>query len=788
MNNYSATANSEPPRSLFFKWFKRFLYTAIFISLILLFLYIADLDNQIRTTFKGKRWDIPARIYASPLELYAGLNITLVELEDLLEQLHYHQDNQVSAEGAYRLLQNSVELRSRSFTFWDDAQPSQYLRIEFSQNAITQIINLDTQEIIPILRMDPVQIGSFYPKRKEDRVLIKLQDAPPSLTQGLFATEDRNFYSHYGISWRGVARAIWANIRAGGLVQGGSTITQQLVKNFYLTSERSLKRKINEAIMAVLLEVNYEKHEILEGYLNEIYLGQDGARAIHGFGLASQFYFGRPLKNLPLHQVAALIALVRGPSYYDLRRQPERALKRRNLVLSEMFKQGYITKEQSQQAQAKPLDVIPHKHRSLNRYPAFLDLVKRQLQEQYRDEDLTTEGLKIFTTLDSQIQNNLENIVADKIAALEKRPNSSELETAVLITRREGGEIVALMGGKKSTEAGFNRALDALRPIGSLIKPAVYLTALMQPDKFTMVTPVSDTEIQLNNHGQPWSPKNYDHKQHGIVPLHQALTYSYNLATVRVGMAAGLPQIAETLKNLGVTRTVELFPSLLLGASPLTPFEVTQMYQTLADDGFVTELRAIRAVVATDGKPLQRYPFTLEQRLDPAATYIINTMLQEVMSEGTGRSAYKQIPEKLALAGKTGTSNDLKDSWFAGFSGDYLSVVWIGRDDNQPMGLSGSTGALQLWTEFMKRIAKQPVNLIAPDTIEMSWIDANGLLADRYCRGVKKYPFIKGSRPSQLSPCIAPIQQNTPPVVDKDGAAISTPPPSNTWFDNLFNN
>ncbi|NOQ36373.1 MAG: penicillin-binding protein 1B [Methylococcaceae bacterium] len=802
MNTNSPSTTEQSPSSVFFKWFKRLFFTALFISLIFLFIYIADLDGQIRTTFKGKRWDLPARIYASPLELYVGHKLSLNEFEDVLQQLHYRLDSSVLSEGSYKkLAANKVEFKTRQFVFDDGEQLSQHLRIEFSKNTISQIIDLKTGEAAPIVRMDPVQIGSFYPKRKEDRILIKLKDAPVFLKQGLFATEDRNFYDHYGISLRGVARAMWANLKAGHLVQGGSTITQQLVKNFYLTSERSLKRKVNEAIMSVLLEVNYEKDEILVGYLNEIYLGQDGASAVHGFGLASQFYFARPLTNLPLHQVAALVALVRGPSYYDLRRHPKRGLKRRNMVLTEMFKQGYITEQQASQAKAKPLEVVPHKRRSVNRYPAFLDLVKRQLEEQYKETDLTTAGLKIFTTLDSQVQNNLEVAVARKIAALEKRPKSKNLETAVLVTRREGGEIVALMGGKKSTEAGFNRALDALRPIGSLIKPAVYLTALMQSDKYTMVTPVSDSAIRLNNGGQTWRPKNYDHKEHGIVPMHKALTYSYNLATVRVGMDAGLEQVATTLKNLGVKRPVDLFPSLLLGASPLTPFEVTQMYQTLADDGFVTELRAIRAVIASDGKALQRYPFILERRVDSAATYIVNTMLQNVMYKGTGRSAYKHISKKLALAGKTGTSNELRDSWFAGFSGDYLSVVWIGRDDNKPTGLSGSTGALQLWIALMKQIAIQPMNLIAPDNIEMAWIDGNGLRADSYCRGAKQYPFITGSAPVQLSPCIKSIPITPPPSnkrLDKDGQVLMQPQyqpelqaqpkakPESTWFDDLF--
>ncbi|MCK5924977.1 MAG: penicillin-binding protein 1B, partial [Methylococcales bacterium] len=692
-------------------------------------------------------------------DLYVGLNLTRREFQNILQQLNYQKDSTLASEGSYRLRSTKIELKTRRFHFWDGQQNSQSLKIQFSKKAITHISNLKTGKNIPITRMDPVKIGSFYPKRKEDRILIKLEQAPVSLTHALFATEDRNFEHHQGVSIRGILRAMWSNILAGGVVQGASTITQQLVKNFYLTPERKLKRKFNEILMALLLEYHYDKEEILEAYLNEIYLGQNGANSVHGFGLASEFYFARPLENLPLHKVAALVALVRGPSYYDLRKRPKRALKRRNLVLNEMFKQDYIKEKALKQALAKPLGVIPHKHRSVNRYPAFLEKVKQELDQQYQEEDLTTEGLKIFTTLDSQIQNRLETTVTKKLATFEKRRRSKKLETAVLISRRENGEIIALVGGRKSTEAGFNRALNALRPIGSLIKPAIYLTALMQSDKYTITTPISDSTIVVENEGQSWKPDNYDHKQHGLVPLHKALSQSYNLATVRLGMDVGLDAISDTLKNLGVTRAIETRPSMLLGALPLTPFEVMQMYQTFAGDGFNTNLKTIQSVVAMDGKPLKHYPFTIKQGTDPTATYIINTMLQKVMADGTGRSAYKYLPKEYALAGKTGTSNELKDSWFAGFSGDYLSVVWIGRDDNKTTGLSGSSGALQLWSAMMKQIAKQPVNLIAPDNIEISWIDKQGLLADHYCTEAKKYPFIKGTAPEKRSPCVAVINQ-----------------------------
>lgn len=737
-------------------WLKKTLLMGFVFFIFLLFSYLGYLDYTVRKQFEGKRWALPAHVYASPVELYVGSKLKSSEFEALLRQLHYRRDARLSSEGTYYKSGQLVKVRSRHFRFWDQEQASKSYRISFTSTGIGKIVNLKNNNNLAIVRLEPVQIGSFYPTRKEDRILIKLEDAPDSLIQGLLSTEDRDFYQHYGISFKAIARAIWANIKAGGIVQGGSTITQQLVKNFYLTPERSLWRKLNEAFMSLILEFRYQKDEILEAYLNEVYLGQDGASSVHGFGLASQFYFGKDLKTLPLHQVATLVALVRGPSYYDPRRYKERSEKRRDLVLNEMHQQGYITKKQMQVAQNRNVSVIPLTHRSVNRYPGFLDLVKRQLRQEYREEDLTSDGLRIFTTLEIRIQNLLEKTIVAGLKQLEKRPKVNQLQTAAVVTRRGSGEIVALAGGRKSLDAGFNRALDAVRPIGSLIKPVVYLTALEYPDRYTITSPVSDTSIEVKGYkGDVWQPKNYDKQEHGEVELHTALAHSYNLATVRVGMDVGIARTAKTLRNLGVSRPVNLFPSFLLGASPLTPLEVTQMYQTLAGDGFATPLRAIRAVIANDGERLQSYPYTVRQTVDPAATYIVNTILQEVMYEGTGRSAYSTMPMELALAGKTGTTNGLRDSWFSGFSGDYLSVFWVGRDDNKPAGLTGASGALKLWTALMSQITTQPVTLIPPDNIEQVWIDPeNGLRANQYCRGAKQYPYIMDSPPLNTSPCI----------------------------------
>ena len=744
-------------------WFKKFLLYLLALFSFVLISYIGYLDYKVRNQFEGKRWSIPARVYASPAEIYSGYKTSAKEFEDLLQQLHYRLDYQLSSEGSYYKKGQQISLKTRTFNFWDQRQESELIRIKFSTNNISRIINLSTSKVMPIVRMDPVQIGSFYPTRKEDRVLIKLDDTPDTLIQGLMATEDRDFYNHFGVSFKAIARAMWANIRAGSVVQGGSTITQQLVKNFYLSSERSLWRKVNEAFMALILEYHYQKDEILEAYLNEIYLGQDGASSVHGFGLASEFYFGRPLKNLPLQDIAALVALVRGPSYYDPRRYESRSKRRRNLVLHEMQQQGHITKKQELSARKQKLSIVSRSHRSINRYPGFLDLVKRQLRQEYKEQDLTSDGLRIFTTLDTRVQNKLENTITKKLRQLEKRPKTSNLQTAVTVTRRESGEIVALAGGRDPRGAGFNRALDALRPIGSLIKPVVYLTALEYPDRYTITTKISDTAMLVKGkNGKPWKPRNYDKQEHGDVELHYALAHSYNLATVRIGMDVGIARIAKTLKNMGVNRPVKLYPSLLLGASPLTPMDVTQMYQTLAGDGFATPLRSIQAVIAADGERLQSYPYTVRQTVDPAATYLTNKILQEVMDTGTGRSAYLYMPENLGLVGKTGTTNKLRDSWFAGFSGDYLSVAWIGRDDNKPTGLTGSSGALQLWSALMRRISTQPVSLIPPDNIKMEWIDpANGLLANEQCEYAVSYPFINGSAPEQDSPCVSSTMNRT---------------------------
>jgi len=743
-----------------FGLFKRLIIKACLLLVVVITAYVFYLDHIVRTQFEGKRWELPAHVFANPVELYQGLPLSIRGFESLLNDLRYQRTTKFTSGGKYYLSGSTFTVKTRSFNFFDGKETSKTVKVYFNNNHVAAIKNVGTGNDEALLRLDPVQVGSFYPSHKEDRILVKLDEVPRTLIDGLISVEDRNFYQHYGVSIKSILRAMWANIKAGGVVQGGSTLTQQLIKNFYLTSERSLWRKVKEAMMALIIEVHYEKDEILEAYLNEVFLGQDGERSINGFGMASVFYFNKPLIELKPHQTALLVGLVKGPSYYDPRRHPARALKRRNLVLDEMTRFGVLPDQQRRIAKQFGVDISPFKQIKSSRFPAFLDLVKRQLSRDYKDEDLRSEGLNIFSTLDYNIQTTAEKLFKRKLEALNKQYGIEKgmLQGAMVITRREGGEIVAVIGDRNPTFNGFNRALDAIRPIGSLVKPAVYLTALSQPSKYTLTSMIDDKAISLKQRsGELWIPKNYDKVEHGAVPLHEALSHSYNLATVRLGMELKVPNVKRTLEELGIRRPIKPYPSLLLGALPLSPIEVTQMYQTLAGEGFFTHLRSIQSVTSSDHMALQRYALSVRQVANPSAVYLVNTALQEVMRKGTGRSVYRNMPDNYKVAGKTGTTDELRDSWFAGFSGDYLAVVWLGRDDNKPSKLTGATGALQVWSSVMSAISKESVQLTKPQNIEYSWVDPHGYRANEFCVNAVQYPFIKGSSPTEYSPCVGAV-------------------------------
>ncbi|BBO84788.1 penicillin-binding protein 1B [Desulfosarcina ovata subsp. sediminis] len=738
---------------------KKLFFIAILFGVLIAAAYVAYLDLTLRTRFEGKRFALPARVYARPQELYPGLKLRTNELLAELSLLGYRETSRPSEPGSFHLRGQVVDLVTRPFDFANGRQESMALQAIFDSSGVKALQQQIDGTPLDLVRLDPVMIGGIYPGKNEDRVLVGLKDVPRHVIDGLIAVEDHRYYSHHGIDPRGIARAVFTIVSGGGL-QGGSTLTQQLIKNFYLTADRTLKRKFTEMVMAVLLEIHYSKEEILETYINEVYLAQDGNRAIHGFGLGCSFFFDKPLEKISLSETALLVALLKGPAYYNPRRHPQRAMERRNLVLAKMAESGFITKNEQMAARTAPLGVIDRPPRGTSPYPAFLDLVLRQLRRDYREEDLRSEGLRIITTLDPRAQGVAEKSLAGRLSKLEKSRGGSTkgLQGALVLTSVHDAEVQALVGDREPRYKGFDRALDARRPVGSLIKPVVYLTALQDPQHYTLATLLDDSPLVLKQEGaEDWTPQNYDKRSHGKVPLRTALANSYNLSAVRLGLAIGVAPVMKNLQRLGIDRKLPAYAASLLGANALSPMEVTQVYQTIAAGGFRTPLKAIREVLTADGKPLQRYPLEVDQVVDPTSLYLLTVALQDVVREGTARRLAARLPSDLQAAGKTGTTNELRDSWFAGFTGDRLAVVWVGRDDNQPTGLTGSTGAMTVWGDMMAGLDPEPLVLPQPDGIERAWIDpASGLLSGSDCPDAVELPFIAGSAPIDSAPCGPP--------------------------------
>lgn len=748
--NKSKNGNQKNNRSGL--WWK-LLLIPVFISIAV----IVYLDIIIRSTFDENKWAVPSTVYARPLELYEGAALTAADLKTELGLLGYKFVAQPTKPGQANIRGNQVGIYTPGFQFSDDLEPPRNITLTLSDGVVSRLI---TDDGAGLLRLEPVVIGGIYPAHNEDRLLVQLSEVPESLQAMLVAVEDDSFYEHFGISVRGIARALVANIKHGGISQGASTLTQQLVKNYYLSSERTLSRKVQEALMAILLEFHFSKADILEGYINEIYLGQDGPRAIHGFGLASQYYFKTPLEELPLDKQALLVALVRGASYYNPWRNPERVLKRRDLVLDIAVREGRLDSELAAAAKAQPLGMGEQTASSTKRYPAYLDLVRRQLQRDYKVEDLSENGLSIFTHFDPLVQNSAEASLTKAIVRHKRDGLSAKLEGAVVITRPNTGAVIAIVGGANARYAGFNRAIDARRQVGSLIKPAVYLTALEQPEQYNLATVVSDEEYNLTlPNGDIWSPKNYDKKDHGDVLLYKALVSSYNQSTARLGNELGLDKVADTIRRLGVEQNIPELPAITLGAVDMSPLSVAQMYQTLSADGFYTPLLAISAVVDPKGDVLKSYPLSVDKRFDAGSVYMLRHAMQAVTHEGSGRALEWLLPD-FEVAGKTGTTNDLRDSWFAGFSGDMMAVVWMGRDDNMTTGLTGSSGALRVWADIFRQRSELPIQNLPPQNIAVGWVDRDtGQGSQGSCLNSIPMPFISGYEPDVELRCNQGVKQ-----------------------------
>jgi len=730
--------------------------------------WAAYLDRHASERFLDRQWKQAGRVYARPLELFSGRALApddferelaaagVLPLEPLLagryrydNRRDNHRDNR--RDGA----RFTVALPQR--TFADGVEPALTFTIQFDSGGVQRIVETGGGPI-ELLRLPPAELGSLLPQDERDRTMVPIADFPTLLVAGVQAVEDRQFRHHHGVDPRAVLRALLRNLRSGDIVQGGSTITQQLVKNLFLDSRQTLTRKFNEAIMAISLEARFSKAEILEAYLNEVYLGQRGNRAIHGFGRAAEHYFGLPVDALSSDQIALLVGMVRGASWYHPERNPERALERRNLVLQMFRDTGLIDDAEFDAARVRPLGVDTRARPAPQGHPAFMELVARQLQADYRDADLREKGLRIYTTLSPSAQHHAEQALARGLADVEAEANT--LQGAVVLAQPGSGEVRALVGDRRFRRPGFNRALDARRPIGSVIKPFLYLLALADPQRYTLATLLNDAPLSIPQQGgETWRPRNYDGVSHGRVPLMSALTNSYNQATVALGMQIGVKPLFRLLEQLGVAPGSARHPAAFLGAIDLTPLQVAQLYQSLASGGYAAPLRAITEVVDSNGQTIARYPMRLRPMREREPLALLDFALRETVRGGTARSLSARLRSSTArsaeIRGKTGTTSDRRDAWFAGYTDDWLGVVWVGRDDNQPAEVSGAASAMPIWARLFDQLPPPPRPPRRPDELGWYWIDwPRPRLAEESCPNARALPFIEGSQPAEYSECV----------------------------------
>ena len=725
-------------------------YLSLIIFLIISIAYVSILDSKVVNKLDGVLWTVPAKVYARPLELAEGGKINVDVLKKELEILSYELTKGIpDTPGEFSQSQQSVNIFIRGF---GSQEPGLY-RLKIENDKIDSIKRKDGISI-DLIQLEPLSIGGMFPSHLQDRILLNFSQVPKDLEEMILVVEDRNFYSHKGISLRSIMRAFIKNTRALGIEEGGSTITQQLAKSLFFSPEQTIRRKIKEAIAALLIEIHYSKQEILLAYINDVFIAQSGRRAIHGFGLASQFFFGTDLKNLSLDQKALLVGMLKGPSLYSPINNPDRAKTRRDLVLSLIKNDSLITEEEYLDLKGKSLKVIPPSFKSLSKYPAFNDIVTLDLRKNFDDSDLRTKGLKIITNLDPVVQDYLEESIKDTKLKLKRRYGSqlNGLEGAGIVIDSFSGEVVAAIGSTKPNNYGFNRAINAVRPIGSLVKPFIYLSALQHYTKYNLSTLLDDSKLSVSlPGGKLWEPNNFDKKFHGNVPLHVALSESYNVATTRLGMDLGYSVVQETFTKLGIKKKIPKYPSIFVGSFEMTPLEAIQAYQTIASEGFYSPLNSIRTVESSEDVLSLSYPYKVEQRFRPEPIYLLKFVLKQTFISGTARGFSSRVIEKWKTGGKTGTSDDQRDSWFVGYAGNYLMVVWLGFDDNRKSPLTGRTGALQVWKNFMSRLDPIAYEVRKPSRIRYEWVDVkDGLLSGERCKGSILIPFVEGTEPEMI--------------------------------------
>jgi len=783
---------------------RRTVFRVLGISFIVLLVLVGGLTayvyKQSVGRFELRRLSLPTRVYADYTPLRAGAALAPDDVLEKLDRLGYHGAQTLAQPGDFIQGKGSLDIYTRAFSHPSGKYDAQQIRITFRGATIDTVNSVQGGNAVETAALEPELLTSILSDQLENRRPVQLAQVPATLQDAVIVTEDVRFRHHPGVDPIGILRALGRNLRSHGISEGASTLTQQLVKNYYLTSERTMKRKIVEAFMAIILDAKYSKNEILEAYLNDIYLGRNRSISIIGVGEASRYYFGKPVSEISPAESAVLAGMIRSPNNNSPFANPQRALNRRNTVLGLMLQNKKITREDYDKAMGTPLPRKPFRERSgLGSIPFYVDRVLQEMARDYGIKDVKGRGLQIYTAIDLTAQDTASRTLVSGIEGLEKgsrrlRNAQSPLQGVLIHVDVPTGEIRALVGGRNYDVSQFNRALNAKRQVGSLFKPFVYLTAFEPsltslPNAITPATLVSDSRFVLKRRfSADWSPRNYEDAYHGTVTVQRALEQSMNSASVRIGLACGIDPILKTAHTLGIQSEIDNSnPSVILGAVGVAPIEMADAFSTIARVGSRLPLRTIRFVTDDRGKVVSAGDTVEAVQVFPARdVFILLNVMKGVINHGTAYPA-RSMGFRLTAAGKTGTTNDARDAWFIGFTPQTLALTWIGFDDNAIVGLSGGQGAVPIWTRYMQQATagQKDVDWAAPAGIEMVEFDkTSGGLATPFCPpiSVEADAFKSGTAPMQPCPLHMP-QAPPPPLVDEFGNPIAldttglTPPP-----------
>lgn len=724
--------------------------------------YYHHLSNWAEQQFsKTQKWNLASKVFSDAEYLYPGVNLPSRKLVAKLNRLGYRNVSPAEVKGAgeYSAAADHLDIYLHDFTYPLETFTGFPVRIVINGAAISRLINLATKQDVTTVRLEPELISNIFDASQEDRTVVSLQEVPQKLLESIVLIEDERFFKHLGVDPVGIGRAMVKNLMSLRFAQGGSTLTQQLVKNYFLQSQKTLGRKLKEAVIAIALERHHSKGEILEAYINEIYFGQRGTSSVSGVGEASRLYFGKDVGQLTIGECALLAGMIRSPSEYSPFKSKDAARARRDFVLGRLYEKGLISARELADGKAEPI-ITPQRRAQVVMAPYFIQFVKQQLQELYPENVLQSEGMRIFTTLDMTAQIAAEQAVQKGLADLDKsaatilpKNHADPLQGALISIQPQTGYIRAMVGGRDFNNTQFNRITQARRQPGSTFKPFVYLTAF-DPSRskktFYPSSYIDDTHFTIESGGKPWSPENYDKKEHGHVTLRSALENSYNIATAKLALDAGLEEVVATARDAGLTSELQPVPSIALGSFEVTPMELASAYTIFANNGIRALPASIVQVVDKSGQVLQRKAMEVHKKFDAGPVYLTTHTLKGVLDRGTAAGARKMGYGGIA-AGKTGTTSNYKDAWFVGFTPSLLTLVWVGYDDNATMNLSGGRAALPIWTDFMKQaVGDSQEDFSPPPGVVLVKVDpATGLLSGKKCPDGIFEPFIEGHEPDK---------------------------------------